>query len=111
MSFSSSLAEQWLLYFSENPWLKIIQIAVLALSATVIFLVLYVTRDILLRTRSLAYQILCILLVAVLPIAGFLLYLLIRPGRTLHEREMEDQLQELMRAHRHKKGYHRGLYP
>lgn len=60
-----------------------------------IFLVLFTTRDILLRTRSLIYQLACILLVALVPVLGFLLYLLIRPARTVKEREVFMMLTEL----------------
>ncbi len=54
----------------------------------VVFLVLFTTRDILLRTNSFLLQACSILLVAVLPIVGFFIYVLIRPSRTLAERAM-----------------------
>jgi hypothetical protein len=57
-----------------------------------VFLILYATRDILLRTNSFLYQFVCILLVALVPGLGFLLYLLIRPSRTVREKEMHDML-------------------
>lgn len=61
-----------------------------------LFLLLYTLRDILLRTHSFAYQAACVLLVGALPIAGFLVYLLVRPARTLKEREMESMLRMLL---------------
>jgi hypothetical protein len=61
----------------------------------VIFLVFFVTRDILLRTHSFWYTAFCIVLTALLPGVGFLLYLLIRPARTIREREQEKLVQSL----------------
>jgi len=41
-------------------------------------------------------MLLCILIVAVLPGVGFLLYLLIRPPRTVKERELEQLLRSML---------------
>jgi len=38
----------------------------------------------------------CIILVAVLPVVGFFLYLLIRPARTIKERDLEEMLRSLV---------------
>lgn len=62
----------------------------------VIFLVLFATRDIILRTNSFLYQTVCILLVAALPVVGFLIYLLIRPSRTLAQRRLEKKVGDLL---------------
>ncbi len=75
--------------FSGDPMLRSMQLGLLAAGSVIVFLLLFATRDILLRTHSFLYQIACILLVAFLPGIGFLLYLLIRPARTIKEREME----------------------
>lgn len=61
-----------------------------------IFLVLFATRDIILRTNSFLLQVICILLVAALPVVGFLIYLLIRPSRTLAQRGLERQVEDLL---------------
>ena len=82
--------------FASNPSLVLVQGSVALLSFILIFLLIYTLRDILLRTHSLAYQCACILLVAALPIIGFLLYLLVRPARTLKERETERMLKSLL---------------
>ena len=91
-----SFFQQWLVFFSDNPAIVALQAGVLFLGVLVIFLVFFTTRDILLRTRSLIYQLLCIVLVAALPIVGFFLYLLIRPARTVKERAMEEMLEKIL---------------
>ncbi len=83
------------LLIARNPLLVSTQLSILLLLSLVLFLLFYALRDILLRTRSLPYQFLCILLVAALPVAGFLLYLLIRPARTLAQRETDRKIGEL----------------
>ena len=83
-----SFLEPWLLFLADDPMLRLLQGSMLLVGALVIFLVFFTTRDILLRTNSFLYMFVCILLVAALPIVGFLLYLLIRPARTLKEREL-----------------------
>jgi hypothetical protein len=77
---------------TDNPAIRMVQFSLLALAIVAIYLVFFATRDILLRTRSFAYQMGCILLVAALPIAGFFLYLLVRPATTIRERELEQLL-------------------
>lgn len=75
----------------------------------VIFLVLLTTRDILLRSHSFLLQIFCIVLVAALPVVGFLLYLLIRPTQTLAMKRLErklDHVLERANAHQQKKQHH-----
>ncbi len=87
---------QWFLaLFTDNPAIRFTQVALLIGAVISVYLVFYVTRDILLRTKSFGYQIVCILLSAVLPIVGFFLYLLVRPARTIKERETEDLLKKL----------------
>lgn len=90
-----SFLEPWLLFLSDDPLLRLLQAGMLLLGSLVIFLVFYATRDILLRTNSFIYTFISIVLVAALPIVGFMLYLLIRPARTLKERELEAMLKEL----------------
>jgi hypothetical protein len=83
-----SFLEPWLLFLADDPTLRLLQGRMLLVGALVIFLVFFTTRDILLRTNSFLYMFVCILIVAALPVIGFLLYLLIRPARTLKEREL-----------------------
>lgn len=82
---------------TDNPAIRMIQISLLGVAAVAIYLVFFTTRDILLRTRSFFYQLGCIFLVAILPIVGFFLYLLIRPARTLKEREIEKLLKKIVK--------------
>ncbi len=88
--------DPWLLFLADDPMLRLLQGGLVLLGFLVIFLVFFTTRDILLRTQSFTYMFLSILLVAALPIVGFLLYVIVRPARTLKEREVEAMLRELL---------------
>lgn len=90
-----SFFDPFLLFLSSDPLLRAAQGGLLAVGFIVIFLVFYVTRDILLRTHSFWYTAFCIVLTALLPGVGFLLYLLIRPARTIRERELEGRVATL----------------
>lgn len=78
--------------FALFPALDANQIAVYVAAFFLVYFLFFAMRDIFLRTHSSLYQIACILLVALLPVVGFLLYFLIRPARTIKEREMEQML-------------------
>ena len=93
-----TVLEPWLLFLADDPMLRMVQFLMLAVGSLAIFLVFFATRDILLRTDSFLIMFLCILLVALLPGVGFLLYLLLRPPRTLKERELEALIQQLLSA-------------
>lgn len=82
---------------TDNPAIRALQLTLLGIAIVAIYLVFYTTRDILLRTRSFWYQLVCILLVALLPVLGFFLYLLIRPASTVRQREMEALLKKVLR--------------
>jgi len=90
-----SYLEPWLIFLAQDPMLRLVQLIILVVGSVVIFLVFYATRDIILRTNSFLLMFFCILLVALLPGVGFLLYLLVRPPRTLKERELERMLKEI----------------
>jgi len=92
----------WSTYMAQDAAVRSMQIWLLTAGVVLIFLLFYATRDILLRSRSFWYQLFSILLVAALPGVGFLLYMLIRPSRTLKERAMESLLRELVsKQHAH----------
>jgi hypothetical protein len=92
-------------FLASDPQLRLLQFILLSVAAASVYLVLYTTRDSILRSESFWFQFFSIGLVAVLPIVGFLLYLLLRPSRTLKEREMEDVLQHILETvRRGKKG-------
>ncbi|MFH0851400.1 MAG: hypothetical protein V1876_01490 [Candidatus Peregrinibacteria bacterium] len=98
MQFLTSLQsffDPFLLFLSADPLLRMMQGGLLFIGFVVIFLVFFVTRDILLRTHSFWYMTFCIVLTALLPGIGFLLYLLIRPARTIRERELEEKVRSL----------------
>lgn len=83
---------------SDSPVIRALQIAILIAVLLDVYLVVYVVRDILLRSQSFAIQLLSIVLTGALPLLGFLIYLLVRPSRTLKEREMEELLHQLLDA-------------
>jgi len=95
--------EPWLLFLVEDPNLLLLQGLMLLVGLIVIFLVFFTTRDILLRTHSFWYMFFSIVLVAFAPVIGFLLYLLIRPARTVKEREMEVMVKEVWQDHQRMK--------
>lgn len=92
MSAFLQMFDQLIKPFGGQPWLA----PVLGMIGIVlVFLIFFTTRDILLRTHSLLGQLLCILLVALLPGVGFLLYLIVRPARTILQRETDHMVREL----------------
>lgn len=93
--FDISSFEPWLQFLTVDPTLRLIQVSLILAASLLVFLVFYTTRDIILRTHSLAYQIVSILTVALLPVVGFLIYLLIRPARTIKEREIYALLRDI----------------
>ena len=91
----AALSENISSLLSSNPSVLALQGSMVAGAFLLVFLVFYATRDIMLRTHSFLYQLVSIVLVAALPVFGFLLYLLIRPARTVKERKMEHLLHEV----------------
>lgn len=87
--------EPWLLILADDPVLRALQGGLLFLGVVVVFLVFYATRDILLRTRSFPAMLGSILLVAFLPFIGFFIYLLVRPARTIVERDRDRKIDEI----------------
>lgn len=83
-------------FFLENPTLRAAQGGLILFAIVLLFLLFFALRDILLRTRSFWYQFFCIVLVALLPGVGFLVYLLVRPARTIKERELHSMILTLV---------------
>lgn len=81
--------------FSVDPAVRMMQLALLVCAVLVVFFVFYVLRDVVLRTDSFLAQLLAIIIVAFLPGIGFLLYILLRPSRTLRERQLETLVREI----------------
>ncbi len=92
------LLEPWILLLADDPLLRAMQIGLVCIGVLVIFTVFYVTRDILLRSQSFLLMFFSILLAAFFPLGGFLLYLLIRPSRTLAEKETDRKVSEMYAA-------------
>jgi|GEM_PF-6140478 len=96
MQIPSYILDAFTLMFSAEPAVLALQIGATALSAVVIYTVLFTTRDVLIRSRSVVFQVVSILGVAVLPVVGFFLYFLVRPSQTLAERSMQKDLTEVL---------------
>jgi hypothetical protein len=94
--FLQQLLDDALLALSADPIVLSLQAAIAVAGGVAVYLLAYTVRDVILRTRSIVYQLACILLVAALPIIGFFLYVLIRPARTVKERQMERMLKEVL---------------
>ena len=71
------------------------QWTVMFCAVVLLFLLLFTLRDIVQRTDSFLYQAACVLLTGALPIVGFLVYLLIRPARTIRQRETDAMVREM----------------
>lgn len=81
---------------NADPVLRGVQAGLGVSAFLLVMLVFYATRDILRRTNSLIIQIFCIMLVALLPVAGFLIYMLIRPSQTLSERQIQEDVLKIL---------------
>ena len=98
LTILQSFLDPVLLLLSDDPFLRAVQAVLLLLGAIDIFFVFFATRDILLRTHSFLYMVVCIFIVAALPLLGFLLYLLIRPARTVQQRETDRFVREMSKV-------------
>jgi len=81
---------------SFDPLIRSFQIGLGVFAALLVFLVFYATRDVLKRSSSLTFQLFSIVLVAALPVVGFLFYLIIRPTQTLRTKQMEKNVEEIL---------------
>ncbi|HLC75760.1 MAG TPA: hypothetical protein VJB82_01400 [Candidatus Peribacterales bacterium] len=90
--------------FNGDPLILATQIALGIVAGILVYLVFFATRDILGRTDSLLFQLSSILLVAVIPVGGFLLYLLVRPSATLKQKRMQESLDEVLSILSERKG-------
>lgn len=81
---------------SDNPALRALQLMLLVAAVVSVYLVLFTTRDSILRSESFWFQLVSIMLVACLPVVGFLLYVLYRPSQTLMEKELHQNIRTLL---------------
>ena len=94
--FFLPFVDSFFAFLAENPLIRGVQGIMLTLASLLVFLVFWTTRDIAQRTNLLVAQLSCIFLVATLPIVGFFVYLLIRPVRTLKEKEVERSFADVL---------------
>lgn len=86
-------------FFAEDPVFRMMQAGLLLFGLFDVFLLFWTLRDALTRSQSMLFQMFALLTVFALPFAGFLLYLLIRPSSTLHERAVAAMVQRVLEAH------------
>lgn len=86
--------------FSDDPAARIVQLSILGFGGVSVYLLFYTTRDVLLRSSSIPFQLFSIFFVALVPVVGFFLYVLFRPAQTLVEREMLQLLRNLSHSAR-----------
>jgi amino acid permease len=91
VDFFSSILENIFSFLATDPSVLLLQILLIFAAFLIIYFVLFVTRDIILRSHSFLFQAFCILLSAI-PVFGFLLYFLIRPSETLRQQSMRHEL-------------------
>ncbi len=97
--------DAWIQSYSASPAFFFTQVALFFVALILVFLVFFTTRDVLIRSRSFLFQLFSIVLVAALPILGFLIYLLIRPASTVRERALEANVSEIIEMlQKHKQG-------
>lgn len=80
---------------ATDPVIRSMQIGVLSGGIALVYIVFWVTKDSVNRSNSFLFILFSILLVACLPLFGFLAYLLLRPNRTLTEKQTLISLSEL----------------
>ncbi len=81
---------QWLNFFT-SPDLQTVQMAIVIYVGLLwLSIIIWVTRDAISRTNSLLFQVFAILMNIVFPLLGILLYLIIRPSKTVLERYYEE---------------------
>lgn len=107
MDFLSPALTSASAFLAADPAVLFMQMVAVIGATLVVFLVLFATRDVMLRSHSFLFQIFCILLTALLPVFGFLVYLLIRPPRTIAERRLEHRVSDILSRLHPKKGEQR----
>ena len=81
---------QWLAMVT-SPSFKTMQLAIVVYVGLLwLSIIIWVTRDAISRSNSLMFQVFAILLNIGFPVLGTLLYLIIRPGKTVMERYYEE---------------------
>lgn len=81
----------------SSPSFEILQmVGVIYIGLLWLFIIIWVTRDSIHRSKSLLFQTFAILINIAIPILGVLLYLIIRPSQTLVEKYYQEMEQRLL---------------
>lgn len=84
--------------FISSPSFEMVQmVGVVYIGLLWLFIIIWVTRDSIHRSKSLLFQTFSILINIAIPILGVLLYLIIRPSQTLVEKYYQEMEQRLLR--------------
>ncbi len=84
-------------FFSSNAFSLFLQGLILYIAVLWIAIIVWVTRDVNNRSNSLFFQVFSILIVIFLtPLFGLLIYLILRPGKTLTEKYIEEMQMQLL---------------
>lgn len=95
--------------FIGSDTFGMIKIAVLAYFALLwLVILIWVTKDVLQRSKSVLFQAFSILLSIAVPILGVLLYLIIRPSKTQNERYYEELERNMLESEIHSEENHCG---
>lgn len=80
---------------AADPFIRSLQIGVLIAGSLLVYLVFWTTKDSINRSNSFIFILFSIVLVAFIPFVGFLCYLLIRPSKTLTEKNLLQAVADL----------------
>ncbi len=87
----SSLEISGIFDLISSPSFKTLQYAVIIYFGLLwLSIIIWVARDAILRSSSIAFQVLSVLINILFPILGILIYLIVRPTKTTLERYYED---------------------
>jgi len=92
-----SILFDWFMNFEAADWLGIaLQIVLVYFFVLWAALVIWVARDVVARTKNIAFHVVAILLIIFLNFFGLLIYLILRPQKTLAESYYESLEQKVL---------------
>lgn len=89
IDFFQQVFTRWLTVFAVDPMVQLMQIFMVLFGLIMVCIVFFTTRDVLLRSNSFLFMLFSILLVTIFPVGGLLIYLLIRPSRTVSQKNSD----------------------
>jgi len=87
----------WFMHFEAADWLGLtLQIIIVYFFVLWAALVIWVARDVVARTKNISFHVLAIVLIIFLNFFGLLIYLILRPQKTLAEKYYENLEQKVL---------------